>query len=793
MGAGTSPYDASFLMNFFSLRRSGLFSGLLLLPVLTAMAEGLRLPNGNPPKPGVPMTQVEANRIEGVNDESLAAIGQVRLTRGESALEADRLQFRIIDQEIEADGNVVLRSPGYRMSGPRLVLRMGDYTGFMESPAYSFSVDPTQRKPVLRPGKNPEQFGPKAISPGPFAKAQGARGEARRIEIEGENQYRMDRATYSTCKPGDDSWFAQFSELSFDYDRFEGEGFGAKVVFKGVPILYMPYLNFPLSSGRRSGFLAPTIGGTNNSGFEWQLPYYWNIAPNLDATLTVHDYASRGLQVKADPRYLFAHSSGNLHGDFLGTDRQTGEDRFSWRWQHQHRFDYGFSAAVDIGRVSDDTYYKDFSTQIANSSQTLVPQQATLNWNQEGWAMGLRTLEYQVLQPDPTVAVNRPYELLPQLTLNGRSLIRDSIEAALSVDYTHFYHQDADKLQGRRLVVYPRLALPMIWPGYYITPRIGWNDTRYRFEGPVTGLGDTYQRSLPIASVDAGMFFEREAHAFGRRQLWTLEPRLYYLKVPYRDQSALTTGGVNFDSGVLDFNLAQIFAENLFAGQDRFAEADQLTVAMTSRLVDQDSGREYFRLMFGQRYYFASQRVTLNPADAPRTDKKTDMLGAISGELLPKTFIDGATQYNPRDQRVERFSLAARFQPMQGEVINAAYRYSRLQTAPFDVDVKNIDLSAQWPVTAGWRFVGRYNYSLKEKRDIETLAGIEYYSGCWATRLVGHRFATTTNEFTDAVFLQLELKDFGQFGLNPFDAINRGVPGYSRSFPYDNDVSPRNP
>ncbi|HET6719021.1 MAG TPA: LPS assembly protein LptD, partial [Rhodocyclaceae bacterium] len=245
-------------------------------------------------------------------------------------------------------------------------------------------------------------------------------------------------------------------------------------------------------------------------------------------------------------------------------------------------------------------------------------------------------------------------------------------------------------------------------------------------------------------------------------------------------------------SGVLDFNFAQIFAENLFSGQDRIAEADQVTVALTSRLIDQDSGKEYFRALFGQRYYFDSQRVTLNPADSPRTEKKTDLLGAISGELLPKTFFDGALQYNPRDQRLERFNLAARYQPAVGEVINAAYRFSRLQTAPFDVDVRNIDLSAQWPVAAGWRLVGRYNYSLKEKRDIEALAGVEYYSGCWATRLVANRFATTTGEYTDAIFLQLELKDFGQFGLNPFDAINRGVQGYSREFPYDNDAALRN-
>ncbi|HET6719248.1 MAG TPA: LPS assembly protein LptD, partial [Rhodocyclaceae bacterium] len=670
-------------------------SGLLVLVAVPAFAQGLTLPVAAAPAAEVESTEIDADRIEGTNEESLLAEGSVRLNRGEQSLSADRLRYRIIEQEIEADGNVVLSAPDYELSGPRLVLRMADHTGHMETPSYRFTALPGRRK-VPKAGKNPEQFGPKAATSGPFSKAQGARGEAKRIEIEGENQYRMDGATYSTCKPGDDSWFAQFSELSFDYDRFVGEGYGAKVVFKGVPILYMPYLNFPLSSGRRSGFLSPTIGGTSNSGFEWQLPYYWNIAPNLDATITVHDYASRGTMLGIDQRYLFPGVSGEWHADYLGSDRQAGRDRSSYRWRHQQSFPYGISGGFDVAGVSDDTYFSDFSTQISTSSQTLVPKQFTLNWAYEGWVLGARTLEYQVLQPDPAVPPSRPYELLPQVTINGRSLLADYVETALGLDYTNFKHRDPARIQGERTVLYPRLALPMVWPGYYITPRFGVHDTRYAFASAVPGVGENHQRTVPISSLDTGLVFEREAHAFGRRQIQTLEPRLFYLKVPFRDQSALTNAGVNFDSGVLDFNFAQIFAENLFSGQDRIAEADQVTVALTSRLIDQDSGKEYFRAMFGQRYYFDSQRVTLNPADSPRTEKKTDMLGAISGELLPKTFFDGAVQYNPRDQRLERFNLAARYQPAVGEVINAAYRFSRLQTAPFDVDVRNIDLSAQW-------------------------------------------------------------------------------------------------
>lgn len=766
-----------------------LLPGLLLVAAAPVLAQSLRAPAGASPADDSEVTKIEAGRIEGINQESLEAEGAVRLRRGNKELRADRLRYRMIDEEIEADGHVVISAPGYELSGPRLVLRMTEHTGFMERPSYSFQSGLVGRKSVPGKGQNAESFGPRAATAGPFAKGQAARGDASRIEIEGENHYRMDDATYSTCKPGDDSWFAQFSELSFDYDRFEGEGYGAKVVFKGVPILYLPYLNFPLSSGRRSGFLAPTVGSTSNSGFEWQLPYYWNIAPNLDATITAHDYASRGLQVAVDQRYLFARLSGDWHVDFLPSDRASGRDRSAYRWRHQQDFGLGISGSLDIARVSDDNYFKDLSTQIVSSSQTLVTQQGALNWSHQGWSAGLRILQYQALQPDPNVAPSRPYELLPQVTVNGRSLVADAVETALSLDYSRFYHPDAARIQGERTVLYPRLALPMVWPGYYLTPRFGVHYTRYQFEAPVAGIGSSTSRVVPISSLDTGLVFEREAHAFGRKQIQTLEPRLFYLNVPFRDQRDLTEAGVNFDSGVLDFNFAQIFAENLFAGQDRIAEANQLTAALSSRLIDQDSGKEYFKVMLGQRFYFAPQRVTLTAADTPRTEKKTDLLGALSGEVLPKTFIDGALQYNPRDRRAERLNLAARYQPAAGEVINAAYRYSRLQTAPFEVDVRNVDLSAQWPVAAGWRFIGRYNYSLKEKREIERLAGVEYYSGCWAMRMVANRFATTSDQFTDAFFLQLEFKDFGQFGANPFDAINRGVPGYSRQFPYADETA----
>ena len=294
------------------------------------------------------VTIIDADQVEGAVDERIQAQGDVRVYRQDLRLITDRLTYRILDDELDAEGGVQLSGGNYTLDGPRLRLRLSDHQGQMEKPEYRF-------------------FGDSAKA-GPFSKASLARGQADRISIEGENQYSMDGATYSTCKPGDDSWYAKFSELNFDYDNNEGEGWGARVIFKGVPVFYAPYLNFPLSRDRRSGFLAPTFGSTSLSGTELAVPYYWNIAPNYDATITPHYYGKRGNQLSTEMRYLSTEWLGDLQADGLPNDRLREMDRWSYRWRHQHNLGYGFSASADIARVSDDYYFRDLATQLSTAS-----------------------------------------------------------------------------------------------------------------------------------------------------------------------------------------------------------------------------------------------------------------------------------------------------------------------------------------------------------------------------------------------------------------------------------------
>ena len=602
----------------------------------------------------------------------------------------------------------------------------------------------------------------------PRAAVEG-RGEAERIDFEGENQIRISDGTYTTCKPGNDSWYARASEMKLDYDNEVGEGRHGTVYFKDVPILYSPWLTFSLNNQRKSGFLAPTFGSTSQSGFDFTVPYYWNIAPNMDATISPRVLSKRGLQVNSEFRYLDSSYTGQARLELLPNDMVRNENRYGLSLMHTQALAPGLSGMINYNRVSDDNYYTDLSSRIGSTSQTQLLRQGMLTWAPSGWwTTTLNVQSYQTLQPDPTVPVTRPYNLVPQITFNARKPDWYNTDSSLFGQYTAFSNADPAKPEAKRLVVYPQVALPFIQPGWYVTPKLGVHATSWSLNRQGADVPDSLSRTLPVFSVDAGMTFERPLDWFGKNFTQTLEPRLFYLNVPYQDQSKVPV----FDSALADFNFAQIFAENQFTGQDRFNDANQLTAALTSRLIAPDSGREVMRAMIGQRYYFSNQQVTLNNTDAEKRNwTKSDLLAAFSGEVGPRLYADAALQYNVEQARSERMTLGGRYLPEPGKVFNAAYRFNRDQ-------IKQVDFSGQWPIGGGWYAVGRMNYSLKEQQPIQNIAGFEYNGGCWVLRIVGQRLATTSGTASTAFFVQLELNDFSRIGSNPLDVLKRNIQGY---------------
>lgn len=740
-------------------------------------------------------TFIAATRIDGRNDNEVVAQGEAELRKATTNLSADRLTYWKVEDELEAVGNVRLAKDADQFTGPRLRLNLTDDTGFIEAPNYAItklSKEPKQPYRVteggsLIPGKKISSFVPKDKSQKPTmtviagevmddpSALTTASGHADRLEFQGKNHMLLTNATYSTCSASDPDWYARAADIKLDYDREVGEANDASVVFKGVPLFYSPWLSFSLNNKRKSGFLAPTIGSSTKAGLEFSLPYYWDIAPNMDATITPREMSKRGLQLNGELRYLSYGYRGQVRAEWLPNDKLTQTNRYGYSIVHNQDFGGGLTGTLNLNGVSDDNYLSDLHTRIGSSSQINLLRQGTLSYSGGWWWAGANVQRYQTLQTPWLTPDYKPYERVPQLTLiANRPEFIGGTAFAFTGEYVNFDHPTKDT--GRRLVFYPQLSLPLQTAAWYLTPKIGLNSTRYDLNrvNPANGP-NTIVRNLPIFSVDSGVAFEREVSWFGRSLAQTLEPRLYYLLVPQRNQDKIP----QFDTGLMDFNFATIFSDNVYSGADRIADANQLTAALTSRLIDPKTGEEYLRGMVGQRYYFAKQQVTLQ-GESARPAGTSDFLMAMSGRILPNTFADAAWQYNPRDRATERFAIGGRWQPEITKVLNASYRYTRDHSdiTGGNAGIRQVDFSGQWPLVRGWYGVGRFNYSLRESKIIETLGGLEYNGGCWVGRVVLQRYATTSGDSNKAIFVQLELNDFAKIGSNPLEMLSRKIPGY---------------
>ncbi|MRR51269.1 MAG: LPS-assembly protein LptD [Rhodocyclaceae bacterium] len=714
-----------------------------------------------------------ADRITGRNDVEMTAEGDVELRRIGSVVGSDRLTYWHLEDEVEAIGNVRLEREQDQMTGPKMRLRMEDSVGYFEEPKYRIT-----RSPI---GGGDERDIADGLYPSPQRQPLTAHGAASRLDFEGENQYRLTNATYSTCGPSDSSpdWYAEVGEMRLDYDRERGDASDAKVVFKGVPILYSPWLSFSLNNQRKSGLLSPSFGSTSKSGVEYTQPVYWNIAPNMDATISPRLMAKRGIQWNTEFRYLDYNYTGQMRFEYLPDDRIENKRRSGYSIFHTQNFGYGFTGSLNMNGVSDDTYLTDMSTRLAVTSQTNLLREGRLNYGGGWWNASLMAQRYQTLQDPALPRVVKPYDRLPQFTVTAnRPDLPGGLNFAFNGEYVNFSH--ASLVEGRRTTLYPQLSLPLEWASVQMTPKLGLHSTRYALDRQAVGMPSSINRNIPIFSLDSSVTLERDFDWFGRGLTQTLEPRVYYLYVPFKDQSVLNnaTTPIVFDTALADFNFAQIFSENRYGGGDRIADANQVTAALTSRIIDPNTGSELVRGALGQRYYFTTQHVTL-PGEIARTTRKADILAAVSGQVMPRTWVDTGWQYNPNLHRTERFNLGGRWQPEIGKVLNAGYRYNR-NLAVGQPDVKQVDFSGQWPLGGGWYGVGRYNYSLQEKRLIESVGGLELEGNCWVARFVVQRIATATQKTNTAFFVQLELNGFSRLGSNPLDLLKRNIPGYGR-------------
>ena len=718
--------------------------GLWLAVILTTQALAVSAEAADKLPPGT--AEVVADRISGRTEVETVAEGNAEFRRDNVTINADRVVYRQLDDEAEANGNVRFKRDDDWMSGPHLRIKVRDSIGVFDQPQFSFKHQPP-----------PDRVTGRRLAP-----VIGS-GEAEHIDFQGEGQYRLDKGTFSTCSPNRD-WYVSAGEIGLDYVHEIGKADAAKVVFMDTPIFYWPWLSFSLSQQRKSGFLAPTYGTSTTSGLEIGIPWYWNIAPNMDATLTPRLLTRRGVQLNTEFRYLEHTFNGISRVEYLPKDPLADRDRYAYAVIHNQTFLPGLTGDLNLNGVSDDRYFADLSSRVSTVSQANLLRQGRLLYSGGWWNSIVMLQRYQTLQ-DPNAPVGIPYQRLPQVLLTA---VRPDLPAGLQFNFTgqydNFHHPTS--VIGQRAVLYPQISLPLQTAAFYLTPKVGLHYTNYRLDRQGSGIPDAQSRSVPIFSVDSGVVFERDVDWLGKGLLQTAEPRLYYLYVPQRDQSQVPV----FDSALTDFNFAQIFAENRYGGNDRIGDANQLTAALTSRLIDPEDGTEIARAALGQRFYFQEQQVAL-PWEVARTNRKTDLLAAFSARLLPKAQFDAGWQYSPFFQRTERMNAGVRFTPQFGRVFNVSYRYTRDQ-------LRQVDMSAQWPVGGGWYGVGRYNYSIRDRRLIEGVGGVEYDAGCWVARIVLHRLATTTTATSTSLYFQLELNGLARIGSNPLELLKRNIAGY---------------
>ncbi len=595
--------------------------------------------------------------------------------------------------------------------------------------------------------------------------ARPARGAAVNLGLKPSGELNMREVSFTTCPAGNSDWFLRASSIDIDQRKQQGKGRNVRVELKGVPILYAPVISFPVGDARKSGFLFPSFGTSNKSGFEFGAPYYFNLAPNYDLMLTPQLLSRRGLGLEAQFRYLSERSRGKLGSRFLPDDDLAGINRSLSSLWHQTDFTDNLRFSASIEHASDSRYFEDFALGPDGTSVTFLDRYLSLAWLGRGWRLDGRVQDFQTidLSVDP---LSRPYSRLPQLVFTGAwPLAGSGLITSVDAEATWF---DRDVgTTGLRMDLMPRVAWPMRGPGYHLEPSAAYRLTTYRLSDPAPGADDAPDRQAPILSLDAGLVFEREASS-GHRLLQTLEPRLRYTWIPFREQSDFPV----FDTALPDLNLVQLFRTNRYVGADRLGDANELAVGLTTRLIHADSGQQFLSATIGQRYFFDRPRVAL-PGEPAETRDASNLVGEIEMAAYRHWSARFAMVWDYAASNTLLGQAGVQYKPRNDTVVNVGYRYR-------EGLLEQWDASAAWRLSPNWQVFARQVYSLRDKTSIDRFAGFEYGSCCWRVRLIGrHYVSNRTGENDTSVMLQLELKGLSSVGTSDDTFLRRGIRGYS--------------
>jgi LPS-assembly protein len=592
-----------------------------------------------------------------------------------------------------------------------------------------------------------------------------SRGAADVLQISEDGSVSLGEVSYTTCPPDSEDWVLQADDIDLDSREGTGTARHVKLRFQGVPILYSPYLSFPITDARKSGVLTPELGSAGRSGNELKVPWYWNIADNYDATITPRLLSDRGLQIGSEFRYLTQRMDGIAQFEYLSDDNLANRDRHLLNFSHRTLFDNGWRNLIDFRQASDNNYFEDLGGSLSTSSITHLNRSALFDFYGEHWTLFGRLQDYQTID-SAIVPTDEPYRRLPQLAASGSWPDRP-LGMRYGFDGELVYFDRDVGVTGWRLDVAPQIEWPLERAGWFVTPGAVLEHTRYLLDDTEPGQRDEPARTLPIASLDAGMILERSMNS-SRGLIQTLEPRVLYVHVPHRDQADLPV----FDTIVPDLNLVQLYRKNRFLGVDRIADTDQLSIGVTSRILENESGKEIITATIGQALYLSEQEVTL-PGQQSFTSASSDYIAEVRFPLYQHFNFDLGHQWGTGDDATTQSQARLQYRPASDKILNLAYRFRR-------DSLEQGDVSWSWPLSQRWNFVGRYNFSFRDEEVLEQFFGLEYESCCWGIRFVSRRHISTRDGTRDSSFgLQLVLKGMTSVGTAADKLLEHGILGYT--------------
>ncbi len=709
--------------------------------------------------------EAQANAIEYRLGDRAELTGGVRVSRGNASLVSGAATYYEEERRVVVAGDATLRQPGLLVYG-------SDAEYLLDS-------------------------GAAQVRDAEFVLQQShMRGTANALRQEADRTLIAEHARITRCEPGNEGWTLGARSVEIRERDSHGTARHAVLRVGRVPVMYTPYIRFPVTDERLSGFLFPDLTYDSNDGIDVALPYYWNLAPNYDATITPRYVAERGGGGELEIRHLSRWTRTELGGALLYDDdlyngelsrdefRSQGltgpfepDDRWLGRIEHDGRFG-DFGTAISFTKVSDEDYFRDLGTDLSMASQVELEQRAQITFDHGGLSMRLWGQDFQNL--DAFAA--QPYRRLPEFAARYRGRLPGPFEWSLAAATAQFDRDTdglsgVDRLTGIRHHVEPRLELPLVWPFGFVRLGSGFRYTAYELDDVDAGFEEDPDREIWFGTADAGLFFERDTTIFGRAHTHTLEPRIYYLVQERAEQSALPL----FDSTDLTFGYQQLFRDNRFTGLDRIGDANQLAIGMTTRLLDAADGRERLRASVGQIVYFEDRHVTLGDVDGDDSESSSALAGEIAYAIGGNWRHTTTAVFDPHDSTWDEAGTHLQYRSNGGGLFNLGYR-ARRDVAP---RIEQADVSLYWPLLRHWSVLGRWNYDVEDERLLETFAGIEYQNCCWLVRAVGRRFLSspegplapdpTTDE---GVFLQVVFKGLAGFGGRIDALMENGIRGY---------------